>query len=106
MNTRFEFFFIQVFGGLVHCQFISPTLNEKIIQKFKNILMSVSGESSDAIEKRQKINTRHGAVLGLCAFITAFPHSVPVFAPSLLVYLGTLLHDKQPIPGICSEFIF
>jgi len=93
----------QVFGGLVHCQFISPTLNEKIIHKFKNILMSVSGESSDAFEKRQKINTRHGAVLGLCAFITAFPHSVPVFAPSLLVYLGTLLHDKQPIPATIKK---
>ena len=42
---------------------------------------------------------RHGAILGLCAFVTAFPHSVPDFVPPLLVYLGSLLHDQQPIPG-------
>ena len=43
---------------------------------------------------------RHGAVLGLSSFVTAFPHTVPSYVPDLLLYLGRFLHDKQPIPGI------
>ena len=46
------------------------------------------------------VTHKHGAVLGLSAFINAFPHTVPHYVPSLLIYLGTFLHDKQPIPGI------
>ena len=45
------------------------------------------------------VTNRHGAVLGLCSFINAFPHTVPSIIPSLLIYLGRFLHNNQPIPG-------
>ena len=38
-------------------------------------------------------------MLGLCAFVTAFPHTVPDFVPPLLVYLG----DKQPTPATLKK---
>jgi len=49
------------------------------------------------------MTVRHGAVLGLCAFVTAFPHTVPDFVPTLLGFLGDHLHDKQPIPATIKK---
>ena len=37
----------------------------------------------------------HGAVLGLCSFLAAAPHSVPATAPPLLLYLGRQLHSRR-----------
>jgi len=83
----------QVLGGLVHCQFIRLPQFSDIIRKFQVSLQ----------DKNQQVQERHGAVLGLCSFVTAFPHTVPTFLPSLLVYLGHLLHDKQPIPATIKK---
>ncbi len=41
---------------------------------------------------------RHAGVLGLCAFVDAFPYDVPDFLPDILVQLGNHLNDPQPIP--------
>ena len=46
------------------------------------------------------ITHKHGALLCLSAFIEASPHTVPNYVPALLIYLGTFLHDAQPIPGM------
>ena len=78
---------------MVHCQFVSPEENEEIIDKFQKTLRPEDGG---------QLVTRHGAVLGLCSVVTAFPHTVPPLVPPLLVYLGRFLHDKQPIPGGAS----
>ena len=42
---------------------------------------------------------RHGAVLGLCAFLAAFPHQVPDFLPELLLFLGRFINAGQPSAG-------
>merc|ERR1712226_1451285 len=63
------------------------------------ISSSPSSSSSSSSSSRDRISSRHGAVLGLCSFVTAFPHTVPSLLPELLVYLGSLLHDQQPIPA-------
>jgi proteasome activator subunit 4 len=89
----------QVLGGLVHCQFLSPPQYPGIIATFQSTLV----EHCKGSISRQHMAIRHGAVLGLCAFVTAFPHTVPGFLPSLLVYLGDLLHDKQPIPATIKK---
>ena len=54
-------------------------------------------------KKKQKSSTedivsKHSGVLGLCAFVNAFPYDVPEFVPDILMVLSDHLHDPQPIP--------
>ena len=58
-------------------------------------------------KKKQKLVqedlvTKHSAVLGLCAFVNAFPYDVPEFVPDILMVLSDHLHDPQPIPVCCT----
>jgi len=92
----------QVLGGLVHCQFLNPPQYPGIITNFQKTL-KLHCNKKQSVNTRQQMTLRHGAVLGLCAFVTAFPHTVPDFVPALLVYLGDLLHDKQPIPATIKK---
>ena len=54
-------------------------------------------------KKKQKttpedIVSKHSGILGLCAFVNAFPYDVPDFIPDILMVLSDHLHDPQPIP--------
>jgi len=91
----------QVFGGLLHCQFISTEKFQSLIEQFKKQV----NKSKESPEKnaRKEVLTRHSGILALCSFATAFPHDVPDFVPDLLVYLGGHLHDKQPIPATVKK---
>jgi proteasome activator subunit 4 len=40
---------------------------------------------------------RHSGVLGLCAFIDAYPYDVPDFVPDVFSVLGDHLNDPPPI---------
>ena len=126
----------QVLGGMVHCQFLKPDSFPSIISDFKLSLSKTSSSSSSSSSRsisptsssspfpkssqspsRILMSARHGAVLGLCSFVTAFPHTVPGLVlwnlqhilplfrllPELLVFLGGLLHDKQPIPATIKK---
>ena len=84
---------------MIHCQFVSAGENKRIIEQFQLSLETETGEESRGTGPRQLVSHRHGAVLGLCSVVTAFPHTVPASVPPLLVYLGKFLHDRQPIPG-------
>ena len=92
---------LQVLGGLVHCKFVSPTEFPALISGFQ---ATVANSKAVKVSGPTGLASRHGAVLGLCSFVTAFPHTVPPFLPRLLTRLGTLLHDTQPIPG--KYFLF
>ena len=76
---------------------MSPAENQRIIEQFQ--LTLEAEDHSKESDHRQFVSHRHGAVLGLCSVVTAFPHTVPASVPPLLVYLGKFLHDRQPIPG-------
>jgi len=78
----------QVFGGMIHCQFIPPSQCPEIIVKFQTRALDLGLPST----------LRHGAVLGLCSFVSAFPHAVPSLLPPLVCMLGRLLHCPAPIP--------
>ena len=88
----------QVLGGMIHCHFLEPDSFPAIITDFKLSLSKTSSSSSPSssrplspssstnpsIKNRQSpsrmlMSVRHGAVLGLCSFVTAFPHTVPRF---------------------------
>ena len=40
---------------------------------------------------------RHSGVLGLCAFVKAYPYDIPEFIPDILVFLSGYIHEVQPI---------
>ena len=48
----------------------------------------------------EEVISKHSGVLGLCAFVNAFPYDVPEFVPDILMVLSDHLHDPQPIPVI------
>ena len=95
----------QVFGGMIHCQFIRGDSWPGIITRLKTTCdgaqSSVARPGGAGGSPVLVTVRRHGAILGLCSFINAFPHTVPAIIPDLLLYLGRFLHCKQPIPGEC-----
>ena len=52
------------------------------------------------------IVSRHAAVLGLCAFVNAYPYTVPQHVPDVLMVLSQHLHDPQPIPVSPDQTLF
>ena len=50
---------------------------------------------------QEDLVSKHSGVLGLCAFVNAFPYDVPEFVPDILMVLSDHLHDPQPIPVGC-----
>ena len=52
----------------------------------------------------EEVIAKHSGVLGLCAFVNAFPYDVPEFVPDILMVLSDHLHDPQPIPVIRKYF--
>lgn len=121
----------QVLGGLLHCSFLPSTdlLLELFKQKcrtkvVKNSLRrSMTNCGSEVIaatastsnstnngetQEAESVRTRHMGVLGLCAFISAYPYDIPDFVPDVFEHLGAHLNDPQPIPVsfYFSHFLF
>ena len=87
---------------MIHCEFISPASYSDLVKQQRATLDHVSRDTGGA---GHVVTHRHGAVLGLCAFVNAFPHTVPSIVPPLLLYLGTFLHDQQPIPATVKKTV-
>ena len=45
----------------------------------------------------KKMVLRHSGVLGLCAFVNAYPYDIPEFIPDILMFLSGYIHEVQPI---------
>jgi proteasome activator subunit 4 len=101
----------QVLGGLIHCSFLPAT--DKLLELFKkkcktkvikrsNIVAPATCSSFDALNDNNSssIRIRHCGVLGLCAFITAYPYDIPEFVPTLFGIISNHMNDPQPIPVI------
>lgn len=114
----------QVLGGLLHCSFLPST--DKLLELFKQkcrtkvvknstrrlltncgtesvASASTSGTSNNNMANEgpleaESVRTRHMGVLGLCAFISAYPYDIPEFVPDVFEHLGAHLNDPQPIP--------
>ncbi|XP_058840319.1 proteasome activator complex subunit 4B-like [Topomyia yanbarensis] len=101
----------EVLCGLLHCSFLTAT--DELLDLFKNkcrtkmikarrlkVTPSCSNEVSknDGVEANA-VRSRHSGVLGLCAFISAYPYEVPEFVPNVFEHLGAHLNDPQPIPA-------
>lgn len=111
----------QVLGGLLHCSFLPTT--DKLLELFKRkcrtkllkngtrgVLPAVAATSSSdgsspnvvgqllETQEVESVRRRHMGVLGLCAFISAYPYEIPDFVPDVFEHLGAHLNDPQPIP--------
>ena len=61
---------------------------------------SKTGESlnSNSDENAMKrMVARHAGIIGLCAFVNAYPYDVPEFIPDVLMFLSGYVHEVQPI---------
>lgn len=65
--------------------------NDLTAQKSENALLIETQEADS-------VRMRHCGVLGLCAFISAYPYDIPDFVPDVFEHLGAHLGDPQPIP--------
>jgi hypothetical protein len=65
-----------------------------------------AGDSSLSVEEiasaesmyNSRLRQRHSGIIGLSAFVNAYPYDVPEFVPDVLMVLSDHLHDPQPIP--------
>lgn len=114
----------QVLGGLLHCSFLPAT--NKLLDLFKrkcrtklvkngtrnnlpaggkNDVKAVAAECGSIVaqletQEVESVRRRHMGVLGLCAFISAYPYDIPDFVPDVFEHLEAHLNDPQPIPVI------
>lgn len=100
----------EVLCGLLHCSFLTATdeLLELFKQKCRTKMikakrLQISPSCSNVVNKSEgeanAVRARHSGVLGLCAFISAYPYEVPEFVPNVFEHLGAHLNDPQPIPA-------
>lgn len=47
--------------------------------------------------KTNNLESSHGGILGLCAFVLAHPNQIPEFLPDILVFLSNQLHGANLI---------
>ena len=58
--------------------------------------------NDDNISKNMVL--RHSGVLGLCAFVNAYPYDIPEFIPDILMFLSGYIHEVQPISVSSKSF--
>ena len=56
---------------------------------------SLNSNSDENAMKRMV--ARHAGIIGLCAFVNAYPYDVPEFIPDVLMFLSGYVHEVQPI---------
>ncbi|GAB0097686.1 proteasome activator complex subunit 4A-like [Sergentomyia squamirostris] len=111
----------QVLGGLLHCSFLPATdkllelfkkkCRTKVIKSSRHMVTSCAVETTVAeasvAESREAnaVRVRHTGVLGLCAFISAYPYDIPDFVPDVFEHLGAHLNDPQPIPSTIRKTV-
>ncbi|XP_047484565.1 proteasome activator complex subunit 4-like isoform X1 [Penaeus chinensis] len=92
-----------VLSGLIHCKFIQA--EDKLLGEFTSRLQS--GQKRKRRRKEplspQQILELHAGILGLCAYVSAFPYDVPDMMPEVLVTLSEHLNDPHPIPATIKK---
>ncbi|XP_060589859.1 proteasome activator complex subunit 4B-like [Ruditapes philippinarum] len=83
-------------SGLLQCGYLE--MDQDLLDHFERL-------SSTKISKRiksenlpvEKLLQRHAGVLGLSAYVQAYPYDVPEFMPQILMDLSNHVNDPQPI---------
>jgi len=103
----------KILGGLLHSGFIPrpevegllsrlrSLVRPKMARRGKRFTKTITAQPND--NAKDKSILHHSGILGLCAFIEAFPYDVPDFVPPILMELSTHLNDPQPIPSTIKK---
>lgn len=83
-------------SGLLHCGFLD--MDKDMLDHFEVLSKNKvkKRKLSDAMPLEALIK-RHAGVLGLSAFVEAYPYDVPEFMPQILMDLSNHVNDPQPI---------
>jgi proteasome activator subunit 4 len=94
----------KILGGLLHSGFLSGPAVTSLLCDLRGRVRTKMTRQGKRFRKEEsepgtldKLN-HHSGILGLCAFVEAFPYDVPDFVPPILMELSTHLNDRQPIP--------
>lgn len=81
------------------CKTKIPKSSSRRALSYTSLPAEVTTTNALLIDKQEadSIRTRHMGVLGLCAFISAYPYDIPDFVPDVFENLGAHLNDPQPI---------
>ncbi|XP_042231597.1 proteasome activator complex subunit 4-like isoform X2 [Homarus americanus] len=92
-----------VLSGLIHCKFIQA--EDKLLGEFTSKLQNGREQKRRRKEplKPQEVLELHAGVLGLCAYVSAFPYDVPDMLPEVLVTLSEHLNDPHPVPATIKK---
>jgi len=98
----------KILGGLLHSGFIHNSQVQTLLTSLRSLIRPkmtrkgrkfIKPESKEQLDNaKDKSITHHAGIIGLCAFVEAFPYDVPEFVPPVLMELSTHLNDAQPIP--------
>ena len=90
----------KILGGLLHSGFLAGDAVSSLLADMRGRVrqrMTRHGRrfAREEKEDRSRALLHHSGVLGLCAFVEAFPYNVPKFVPPILMELSTHLNDPQ-----------
>ena len=100
----------KILGGLLHSGFVGDEAVTELLaglrSKVRVKLTRRAGKTgSEQISEQgqvvvnsageKQVISLHSGILGLCAFVEAFPHDVPSFLPPVLMDLSTHVNDPQ-----------
>ena len=100
----------KILGGLLHSGFVGDEAVTELLAGLRSKVrvkltrrpgktgseqISEQGQGVVNSAGEKKVISLHSGILGLCAFVEAFPHDVPSFLPPILMELSTHLNDPQ-----------
>ena len=100
----------KILGGLLHSGFVGDEAVTELLAGLRSKVrvkltrrpgktgseqISEQGQGVVNSAGEKKVISLHSGILGLCAFVKAFPHDVPSFLPPILMELLTHLNDPQ-----------
>lgn len=89
-------------SGLLHCGYME--MDKDMLTHFERL-------GATKLKKRKKLESiptqnliqRHAGVLGLSAYVQAYPYDVPEFMPQILMDLSEHVNDPQPIQATVKK---
>ena len=99
----------KILGGLLHSGFVSGAALSSLLGELRaRVRARMSRQPGRKFRREENggltvpagesLVQLHSGILGLCAYVEAFPYDVPEFVPPILMELSTHLNDPQPVP--------
>ncbi len=87
-------------SALVHSNFMDCDQNFiDYLKKLSKISKSKKDKEATSVSKmsQERLNKKHGGVLGLCALVNASPYDIPNYLPDIVAFLCQFINQSSPI---------